>query len=238
MGDFSRNARMDLLNQLKVKNTACLATQHHAWDEVYECYDFNNSMRISGGKARGIPLRVTKKSGVRPAIETTRERLFSSLFQFIDNASVLDLFAGSGSYGLEALSRGAQNSTFVEKNRLVFSDLKTNLAAVLKSAKLIGETGRLVNRDVADFLKDIPKQPYDLIFIDPPYSEIEKLCPKIFDLLYANQYLSENGLIILETPGELALEFLNWKATRVVGKEKRGTPVHRLYSLAQPRPGQ
>lgn len=195
-------------------------------------------MRISGGKARGIPLKVSKKGDVRPAIETTRERLFSSIFQSVENATVLDLFAGSGAYGLEALSRGARDSTFIEKNRLVFSDLKANLACVLKSTKLIGEAGRLVNRDVVDFLKDTPEKPYDLIFIDPPYSEIEKLCPKIFDLLYANQFLSENGLIILETPGELALEFLNWEVTRVVGKEKRGSPVHRLYSLAQPRPDQ
>lgn len=96
-------------------------------------------MRISGGKARGIPLKVNKKAGVRPAIETTRERLFSSIFQSVENATVLDLFAGSGAYGLESLSRGARQATLVEKNRLVFNDLKTNLSAVLKSANLEGK---------------------------------------------------------------------------------------------------
>ena len=139
---------------------------------------------------------------------------------------------------MESLSRGAQNCTFIEKNRLTFSDLKSNLAAVLKSAKLTGEAARLVNRDVVDFLKDSPEKQYDLIFIDPPYAEIEKLCPKIFDLLYTNKYLSENGLVVLETPGKLSLEFINWKEIRIVGKEKRGTPVHRLYSPAQPRSAQ
>ena len=74
-------------------------------------------MRISGGKARGIPLRVNKKSGIRPAIETSRERVFSSISQKVENARVLDLFAGSGAYGLEALSRGAAHITLVEKKK-------------------------------------------------------------------------------------------------------------------------
>jgi len=195
-------------------------------------------MRISGGKARGIPLKVSKKGGVRPAIETTRERLFSSIFQSVENATVLDLFAGSGAYGLESLSRGAKQATLVEKNRLVFNDLKTNLAAVLKSASLEGEAGKLVNRDVIDFAKEAPRQNYDIIFIDPPYAEIEKLGPKLFELLLRHHCLSKDGFIVLETPGELKMEFPGWTVTRVVGKEKRGSPVHRIYSPAHPLPGQ
>ena len=195
-------------------------------------------MRISGGKARGIPLKVSKKGDVRPAIETTRERLFSSIFQSVENATVLDLFAGSGAYGLESLSRGAKEATLVEKNRLVFNDLKTNLAAVLKSANLQGEAGRLVNRDVLDFAKEPSSQNYDIIFIDPPYAEIEKLGPRLFELLLRNYYLSKDGFAVLETPGELKMEFPGWTVTRVVGKEKRGSPVHRIYSPFHPLPGQ
>jgi 16S rRNA (guanine966-N2)-methyltransferase len=195
-------------------------------------------MRISGGKARGIPLKVSKKGDVRPAIETTRERLFSSIFQSVENATVLDLFAGSGAYGLESLSRGAKQATLVEKNRLVFNDLKTNLAAVLKSANLKGEAGRLVNRDVLDFVKEPSTQNYDIIFIDPPYAEIEKLGPRLFELLLRNHCLSKDGFAVLETPGELKMEFPEWTITRVVGKEKRGSPVHRIYSPGHPLPGQ
>ena len=195
-------------------------------------------MRISGGKARGIPLKVSKKGDVRPAIETTRERLFSSIFQSVENATVLDLFAGSGAYGLESLSRGAKQATLVEKNRLVFNDLKTNLAAVLKSASLKGEAGRLINRDVLDFAKEPPSQNYDIIFIDPPYIEIEKLGPRLFELLLRNYCLSKDGFAVLETPGELKMEFSGWTVTRVVGKEKRGSPVHRIYSPAHPLPVQ
>jgi len=195
-------------------------------------------MRISGGKARGIPLKVSKKGGVRPAIETTRERLFSSIFQSVEDATVLDLFAGSGAYGLESLSRGARQATLVEKNRWVFNDLKTNLAAVLKSSNLEGEAGRLVNRDVLDFVKEPSNQNYDIIFVDPPYAEIEKLGPRLFVLLLSNHCLSKDGFVILETPGELKMEFPGWTVTRVVGKEKRGSPVHRIYSPAHPLPGQ
>ena len=195
-------------------------------------------MRISGGKARGIPLKVSKKGGVRPAIETTRERLFSSIFQSVQDATVLDLFAGSGAYGLESLSRGARQATLVEKNRLVFNDLKTNLAAVLKSANLEGKAGRLVNRNVLDFVKESPSQNYDIIFIDPPYAEIEKLGPRLFELILRNSCLSKDGFVVLETPGELKMEFPGWTVHRAVGKEKRGSPVHRIYSPAHPLPAQ
>jgi 16S rRNA (guanine966-N2)-methyltransferase len=186
-------------------------------------------MRISGGKARGIPLRVNKKSGVRPAIETSRERVFSSISQKVENAQVLDLFAGSGAYGLEALSRGATHATLVEKNRLVVSDLYTNLTAVQKSAQLSIDSGRVTKRDVLDFLQEKPTSPYDLIFIDPPYAELEKLCPKIFSLLASNQYLGEGGIAVLECAGDFSFEPNGWVLQRTIGKEKKGSPVHRVF---------
>jgi len=72
-------------------------------------------MRICGGRAKGIPLKVSKFSQLRPATEANRERLFSFLGDLVKKSNVLDLFAGSGSYGLEALSRGAAQSKFVKK---------------------------------------------------------------------------------------------------------------------------
>jgi 16S rRNA (guanine966-N2)-methyltransferase len=189
-------------------------------------------MRISGGKARGIPLRVNKKSGVRPAIETSRERVFSSLSQKVENAQVLDLFAGSGAYGLEAISRGAAQATLVEKNRLVVSDLQTNLTAVQKSAQLPLDSGRIAKRDVLDFLQEKPSMAYDLIFIDPPYAELEKLCPKIFSLLASNQYLAEGGMVILECPGDFNFEPTGWVLQRTIGKEKKGSPIHRVFETS------
>ena len=111
-------------------------------------------MRISGGKAKGIPLHVPKGEHIRPATEVNRERLFSSLGESIIQASFLDLFAGTGSYGLEAISRGAQDGVFVENNRKAQSSLKNNLAKVCKSARIKPNCSSIQCRDVTEFLKN------------------------------------------------------------------------------------
>src|SRR6185312_3355422 len=90
-------------------------------------------MRISGGQARGIPLVVPKGDAVRPATDGMRQAAFSSLGAVVPGARFLDLFAGSGAYGLEALSRGAANGVFVEKNAKAAGCLRQNLTAVCKS---------------------------------------------------------------------------------------------------------
>ena len=132
-------------------------------------------MRISGGKARGIPLRSRKAQGLRPATEANRERLFSSIGDQVLQTRILDLFAGTGSYGLEGLSRGASHATFVEKNRKVSQVLCENIAGVLKSACLPTSAAKVIVRDVLNLLKSVPANPFDLIFLDPPYFELNDL---------------------------------------------------------------
>jgi 16S rRNA (guanine966-N2)-methyltransferase len=110
-----------------------------------------------------------------------RESLFSSIAAWLDDAAVLDLYAGSGSLGLEALSRGAQAATFVENDRKAVSTLRTNLATV-------GLGGDIVTVDVDRFI-DISSDRYDLVFVDPPYAvplasvvdTIAKLAPLVND---------------------------------------------------------
>ncbi len=186
-------------------------------------------MRISGGKARGIPLRIDRNSGIRPALEPARERLFSALAHCLPQARTLDLFAGSGAYGLEALSRGAAETTLVEKNRKAFANLEKNLEAVTRSAQIEKDRGKLLHCDAVDFLAKNAGPPYDLVFVDPPYSELELLCPKVFSLLREGKLIEEKGLVILEGPAERTMEFPHWKLGRTIGKEKRGSPVHRIY---------
>ena len=89
-------------------------------------------MRISGGVARGIPLVVPKGDAVRPATDGMRQAVFSSLGARVPGAHFLDLFAGSGSYGLEALSRGAAGGIFVEKNVKAAACVRQNIAVVCK----------------------------------------------------------------------------------------------------------
>ena len=186
-------------------------------------------MRISGGKAKGIQLSVSKATRLRPATEANRERLFSSLGDFINQSRTLDLFAGTGSYGLEALSRGASSVHFVEKNQRVVSALKENLIKVCKSAGLMKPAGAVSSRDAIDFLKKPTPRPFDLVFLDPPYLDFPKLAEKVFSLLISNHFVHRESLLVHEAPGEERTNFPNWIQIRTLGKPKRGAPVFRLF---------
>ncbi|PWU06051.1 MAG: methyltransferase, partial [Verrucomicrobia bacterium] len=84
-------------------------------------------MKITGGLAKGIPIKSSTKSTLRPATDYLRQAIFSSLGNLVENASFLDLFAGTGAYGLEAWSRGASGGLFVEKDRLFIPILQSNI---------------------------------------------------------------------------------------------------------------
>ncbi|TAG09441.1 MAG: 16S rRNA (guanine(966)-N(2))-methyltransferase RsmD [Verrucomicrobia bacterium] len=118
-------------------------------------------MRIIAGSAGRTPIKVPG-SVTRPTTDFVRQAIFSILGEKIMNARVLDLFAGSGALGLEALSRGAASCTFVDQQRQATTIIQQNLT----KSKLEG--GRIVNADVLSFLSR-EQQTYDVIFSDPPY---------------------------------------------------------------------
>ena len=126
-------------------------------------------MRITGGLARGIPLTLPKGDAVRPATDAMRQAVFSSLAARVEGARFLDLFAGSGAYGLEALSRGAAGGVFVEKDARSAGFIRQNLAPVCKSLGRPAETLQVVT---ADATITMPGEAPDLVFIDPPYDVI------------------------------------------------------------------
>lgn len=173
-------------------------------------------MRITGGKARGIPLKAPPGKSTRPATDKTREAVFSSLGPFVEEARVLDLFAGTGSYGLEALSRGAASATFVEMNRKLGGILKQNIAAVCKSAGLPEEvasvqTGDALRAEVGT------NGVYDLIFIDPPYELIDQEWGTI--IMRLNNLLTQDGVVVFEMPAHLDLKADGWEEYRRLGKK-------------------
>lgn len=180
-------------------------------------------MRITGGQARGIPIHSGKASDIRPATDKMRERVFSSLGELVVNASVLDLFAGSGAYGLEALSRGAQHVLFVEKNPATVLALKKNRDAVLRSIgsnALPGSTS-VVRRDVLRFSSE---STFDLLFIDPPYPLLRSHGADILSL--ATQFAKpETSRVILEKPADLHLDLSKWNLLRELGKSGVGEPA-------------
>jgi len=182
-------------------------------------------MRITGGIARGIQLKVPKGNATRPATDRMREAIFSSLGSSVAGSRVADLFAGTGSYGLEALSRGATSVIFCETDRAALACLKHNQQAVLKCCKLSQSCISTVTRDV--YALNGPNNSYDLIFIDPPYDAIESNLACIFTT--AEVLATTNARLILELPGNLTPDIAGWQLTRRFGKPRRDTPNAAIF---------
>lgn len=144
-------------------------------------------MRIIAGASKGRRLRSPKGPGTRPMMDRVREAVFSSLGATVVDADVLDLYAGSGSLGLEALSRGAASAVFIESARPALEALRANVEAV-------GLGGRVVAADVPTWLA-ANEDTFDLAFVDPPY---ELPLPSVEHLLgMLVERLAEGGVAVL-----------------------------------------
>lgn len=174
-------------------------------------------MRITGGQARGITLRIPKGDLVRPATDAMRQAVFSSIASRVEGAWFLDLFAGSGAYGLEALSRGAAGGVWVEKNAKVAACIRQNIGAVCKSLARGEHDLTVLNLD-ATVVSDAAGKVPDLVFIDPPYDLIESVAPGIFVRLTTLLAAKPDPVIIFEMPGELTLKPAGWTCVRRLGK--------------------
>ena len=153
-------------------------------------------MRIVGGSAKGRRL-AAPKSGTRPTSDRAREGLFNTLTTLLDieGAHVLDLFAGTGAVGLEALSRGAATAVFVESGRRARVVLERNIAD-------LGLAGaQLVARPVAAFLDSPPPAPFDFVFADPPYALSDAGLGTVLDQLAAPSWLSSDAVVVVERSG-------------------------------------
>jgi 16S rRNA (guanine966-N2)-methyltransferase len=146
-------------------------------------------MRIIAGEKRGARIATPPGLATRPTGDRVREAAFN-LIGPVDGASVLDLFAGSGALGLEALSRGASSATFVESDRAACGVISENLAKL----RLTG--ARVVCADAVWTLRQEPRT-YDLVLCDPPYEQWEALEPKLAEPLV--RVLAPAGLLVVET---------------------------------------
>jgi 16S rRNA (guanine966-N2)-methyltransferase len=182
------------------------------------------AVRISGGAARGIELLVPKGDAVRPATDAMRQAVFSSLGARIPGARFVDLFAGSGAYGLEAYSRGASGGTFVERNSRASACLRKNIAAVCRSLGKGGDELLAVEADALSLPTGVGAPP-DLIFADPPYEMIGEVAPALFSKLEAALAPDWGGLVLFETPGEVALEPGGWRCVKRLGRGARQPSV-------------
>ena len=123
-------------------------------------------MRVIAGKCRSLPLRTIEGNGTRPTTDRIKETLFNIIQGEIPGCYFLDLFAGSGAIGIEALSRGASHACFVEQNRLALKVLRENLAFT----KLEPDADVYAGEAVSMIRALRPTHPFDVVFLDPPYA--------------------------------------------------------------------
>jgi 16S rRNA (guanine966-N2)-methyltransferase len=150
-------------------------------------------MRIISGSLRGLRLPLHKRALIRPTSERVREALFSVLGTVVTGARALDLFAGSGSLGLEALSRGAKGIVLVEKDKR----LARNLVEFCRNNNLIDKV-EILNMDASQALSVLAgrKDKFEIIFLDPPYDS--DLLGRLFSNSSFMNLLSPEGLLIIE----------------------------------------
>lgn len=167
-----------------------------------------NKVRIIAGRFRGRKLDFPNIEGLRPTPNRVRETLFNWLSPVIVGTECLDLFAGSGALGFEALSRGAKRVVFVDDSIEAIKHLKTTLAT------LSCDQSEILHLSALEFLKDCHCH-FDIVFLDPPFSSnlIEKCCNLIAD----HKILKEGGVIYLETSVKTELSFLpsHWETKKV-----------------------
>jgi 16S rRNA (guanine(966)-N(2))-methyltransferase RsmD len=173
-------------------------------------------MRIVAGALKGRRLHAPPGARTRPTADRVREAVFSMLGD-VEGLSVLDLFAGSGALGIEALSRGAREAVFVDSSQRAVAAVRRNLAE-------LGLEAQVQRRDVLRWLGGA-EGPYDLVFVDPPYDLAVRLAERLAERLPA--VLSPNARIVTESdkraPLQLPLGLLN---ERVYGDTR--IAVHRV----------
>ncbi|MBR1718400.1 MAG: 16S rRNA (guanine(966)-N(2))-methyltransferase RsmD [Bacilli bacterium] len=144
-------------------------------------------MRVISGKYKGLNLDGFNIDGTRPTMDRVKESLFGSIQGYLKNSVCLDLFAGSGSLGIEALSNGASKCYFIDNNIEIIKILKNNLSNV--------DNYEIINNSYDKFLNNTNLK-FDIIFLDPPYKY--NLINHSIELILKNNLLNENGIIICE----------------------------------------
>lgn len=148
-------------------------------------------MRVISGKARSIRLETPEGNGTRPTTDRIKETLFNMINFDLPGATFLDIFSGSGAIGIEALSRGASQATFIEKDSNALSYIKRNLKATH-----LENLSTVLEGDFQTRLLGLKGQQFDIIFMDPPY---ELGCEtEVLRLIQSNELLAPEGRIIIE----------------------------------------
>ena len=169
--------------------------------------------RIIAGKFRGTKLTFKPNKSLRPTESKTKETLFNWLLNDLDNKNCLDMFAGTGSLGFEALSRGAKEVIFIEKHKSLCSSIE-EIAKQLE----IKEKCRIINANSTSINFINLKDKFDLIFLDPPFHE--NLIQRSLDIIDKNALLAKNGLVYIECEKDFDINSLKTKLSQM--KQSKG----------------
>ena len=180
-------------------------------------------MRVITGKARGRILETLKGDDVRPTTDKVKEAIFSAIQFELEGRHFLDLFAGCGQMGIEALSRGCENATFIDKSRAAIKVIDRNL-----SVTNLKQFARVYNADSVNFIRNSLDE-YDIIFLDPPYNKgiLQEIMPLVA------QRMKKTGVIICESAlnDEILQKYYNFTLDRerTYGKIKVSIYRHEDY---------
>lgn len=180
-------------------------------------------MRVIAGTAKGRQLKSPPES-TRPIMDRVKENLFNILGTDVIDATVLDLYAGAGSVGIEALSRGAKHATFVEFNDEALKTIRTNLALTKLAPR-----ATVLRENVYRYLKRPPATPLDIIYLAPPqYKEMWQETMKILDA--RPQWLSREGTLVVQIHPVEYIE-LHLDSFELKDRRKYGSTLLCFYSL-------
>ena len=177
-------------------------------------------MRVIAGSARSLKLKTLEGIDTRPTTDRIKETLFNMIAPYLYDCEFLDLFAGSGGIGIEALSRGAKEAVFVEKNPKAMECIKENLKFTRLEKK-----GITLTKDVLNALYQLEgDKVFDYIFMDPPYNhEWEK---QVLEFLADTTLLADDGIIIVEASKETDLSYAEELGYSIIKEKMYKTNKH------------
>lgn len=183
-------------------------------------------MRVIAGTAKRLPLKTVAGDRTRPTTDRIKETLFNMLQDQIYDSRFLDLFAGSGGIGIEALSRGARAAVFVEKDRQATGCILENLQFTKLS-----DRGELIQMDVMTALKRLLSvEPFDIVFVDPPYQEgLERV---ILEFLSETSVITDDSLVIVEAAKETGFDYLEDLGFEIWKRKEYKTNAHMFLRRA------
>ena len=155
-------------------------------------------MRVISGTARGLKLDSLDGLTTRPTLDRVKESIFNMLFDKPVSANVLDLFAGSGGMGIEALSRGASFCTFADIEKKAVDIVSKNV-----SKARFSDRAKIVNSDFRQLLGNTTDS-YDIVFVDPPYGA--GYVPEVLDILHSRGLLNEGAVVVVESSRDMKPE--------------------------------